>query len=114
MVVMKYLLLVTVLLSAFCLQAQGPAIENEHLIQPADLAQLLQSKNPKPLIFNIGPRMLYDQAHITGAELIGPASDPRGLDALKTRVKALAKHQAIVLDKLVQDERPEEEIPTGI
>jgi DNA polymerase elongation subunit (family B) len=25
-----------------------------------------------------------------------------------------AKHQAIVLDKLVQDERPEEEIPTGI
>ena len=25
-----------------------------------------------------------------------------------------SKHQAIILDKLVQDERPEEEIPTGI
>jgi hypothetical protein len=25
-----------------------------------------------------------------------------------------SKHQALILDKLVQDERPEEEIPTGI
>jgi predicted PolB exonuclease-like 3'-5' exonuclease len=28
--------------------------------------------------------------------------------------KVTSKHQAIILDKLVQDERPEEEIPTGI
>src|SRR5258708_7377146 len=28
--------------------------------------------------------------------------------------KVTSKHQVIILDKLVQDERPEEEIPTGI
>jgi len=28
--------------------------------------------------------------------------------------KVTSKHQAVILDKLVQDERPEEEIPTGI
>jgi thiosulfate/3-mercaptopyruvate sulfurtransferase len=84
------------LVSALCF-AQSPAVDNDHLVQPAQLAQLLQSKDPKPLIFNVGPRMLYEQAHITGAELIGPASDPHGLEALRTRVKSVPKKQEIVL-----------------
>ncbi len=91
------LTLFILLVASVAALAQGPAIENAHLIQPSDLAQLLQSKDPKPLIFNIGPRMLYDQAHITGAELIGPATDPRGIDALKARVRTLPKKQFIVL-----------------
>jgi thiosulfate/3-mercaptopyruvate sulfurtransferase len=85
------------LLSAVAAFAQGPFVDNDHLVQPSELAQLLQSKSPKPLILNIGPRMLYEQAHIAGAELIGPAADPRGLEALRARVKALPKNQAIVL-----------------
>ena len=85
------------LLSAVAAFAQGPFVDNDHLVQPFELAQLLQSKSPRPLIFNIGPRMLYEQAHIAGAELIGPAADPRGLEALRARVKALPKNQAIVL-----------------
>lgn len=85
------------LLSVLAAFAQSPMVDNDHLIQPSELAQILQSKAAKPLIFNVGPRMLYEQAHITGAELIGPASDPRGLDALRTRVKSLPKKQAIVL-----------------
>jgi hypothetical protein len=93
---MKALILTLALLSVSAL-AQGPAVENDHLIQPSELAKIVQSTGAKPLILNIGPRMLFQQAHITGAELIGPASDPRTLEALKTRVKSVSKTQSIVL-----------------
>jgi thiosulfate/3-mercaptopyruvate sulfurtransferase len=93
---MKQLVLALLLVSVSAF-AQGPAIENDHLVQPSDLSKIVQSTGAKPLIFNIGPRMLFEQAHITGAEFIGPASDPRGLEALKTRVKSVAKTQSIVL-----------------
>lgn len=72
-------------------------IGNDHLIAAADLAKILQSNGTKPLIFNVGPRMLYEQAHITGAEYIGAGSSPEGIEALKARVKPLAKAKAIVL-----------------
>ncbi len=80
-------------LSAF---AQFAAIEPV-LIQPQELAAILNSKQPKPLILNIGPRMLYAQAHIPGAEYIGPGSDESGRQALRNRVKNVAKKQFIVL-----------------
>ena len=37
------------------------------------------------------------QAHIPGAEYIGAASSPQGMQALRTRVKPLAKNTSIVL-----------------
>jgi thiosulfate/3-mercaptopyruvate sulfurtransferase len=89
-----FLLFITLVSAVF---AQEKAIENDHLIQPAELANLLQSKAPRPLILNVGPRLLYEQAHIDGAEFIGAASDPNALEALKTRVKSLSKKQSIVL-----------------
>ena len=94
---MKSIFVVAVLFITITACAQGPAVDIAHLMQPADLAQIIQSKSPKPLILNIGPRMLYAQAHITGAELIGPAADPRAIEALKARMKSVAKNQAIVL-----------------
>src|SRR5580704_6500311 len=46
------------------------------LINPEDLLAILQSpKSDKPLILNVGPHLIYMQAHIPGAEFIGPASD---------------------------------------
>jgi 3-mercaptopyruvate sulfurtransferase SseA len=77
---------------AFAQSATEPA-----LIQPQELASLLQASKAKPLILNIGPRMLYNQAHIPGAEYIGAGSDAQGREALRTRVKSLPKKQAIVL-----------------
>ena len=77
--------------------AQGPMVDSDHLIQTADLAHTLQSNAQKPLIFNVGPRMLYQQAHIVGAEYIGAGSEPNGIEALKTRVKSVPKKQSIVL-----------------
>jgi rhodanese-related sulfurtransferase len=67
------------------------------LIQPAELASLLQSKQLKPLILNVGPRLLYRQAHIPGAEYIGAGSDPAARQALRDRVKSVPKNQPIVL-----------------
>ena len=94
---MKSFLAIVLLFTSAVALAQGPAVDIAHLIQPADLAQIIQSKSAKPLILNIGPRMLYVQAHITGSELIGPAADPRAIEVLKARVKSVPKRQAIVL-----------------
>jgi len=92
---MKYALFLSFLIFsafAFAQTATEPA-----LIQPQELASILQAGKAKPLILNIGPRMLYNQAHIPGAEYIGAGSDPQGREALRTRVKSVSKKQAIVL-----------------
>lgn len=79
--------------------AQGippdPQIPSKHLISPEELNQML--KTQKPLVLSIGPRSLYDQARISGAEFIGSTSTPEGLDALRTRVKSEPKDKLIVL-----------------
>jgi len=67
------------------------------LVQPAELAQMLRSGKNNPLILNVGPRMLFVQAHIPGAEFIGAGSDPDTIARLKTRVASLPKKSAIVL-----------------
>ena len=77
--------------------SQIPPPGKADLVSPEDLVKILQANGPKPLILSVGPRMLYMQAHIVGAELIGPASEPSGIDALKQRVKALPKTQPIVI-----------------
>lgn len=72
-----------------------PQIPPKQLMSPEELNQLL--KAAKPLILNVGPRSLYDQARIPGAEYIGTGSTPEGLEALKSRVAALPKDALIVL-----------------
>ena len=68
------------------------------VMNPEELAKVLQSAaKPKPLILNVGPRLLFQQAHITGAEYVGAGSDAQGLEALRSRVKALPKKTSIVL-----------------
>lgn len=77
-------------------QQQAPA--EPQLISPEDLVQILQSpKSEKPLILNVGPRLLYVQAHLPGAELIGPASTEQGIQALHNRVKSLSRTKSIVI-----------------
>lgn len=77
--------------------SQGPSLGKGQLLAPEDLVKILQAKGPKPLILSIGPRMLYAQAHIPGAEFIGPGSEAQGIEALKQRVKSLPKTKSIVL-----------------
>ncbi len=68
------------------------------LIDPADLLELLQSpRGEKPLILNVGPHLLYMQAHIPGSEYIGAGSDSQGIESLRRRVKSLDRKTSIVL-----------------
>jgi|SRR5581483_7839721 len=67
------------------------------LIQPADLAAVLKSEGPRPLIIQVGFHVLYTQAHIPGSEYIGPGSRPDGIQQLHQRVDPLPRTREIVL-----------------
>ena len=78
--------------------ADDLAPDNSQLVSPGDLVKILQStKGEKPLILNIGPHLLYMQAHIPGSEYIGAGSDSQGIESLRRRVKALSHKTFIVL-----------------
>lgn len=73
------------------------ALNQAQLIKPEELVKVLQATKAKPLILNVGPRMLYMQAHLPGAEFIGPGSDPEAIKQLRARAQSLARTSAIVL-----------------
>ena len=68
------------------------------LIQPETLAARLTNPSAaKPAIFYIGFPVLYHGAHITGAILVGAASKPEGLEALRQAVAKLPHDSEIVI-----------------
>jgi thiosulfate/3-mercaptopyruvate sulfurtransferase len=73
-------------------------IPRGQLIQPEELNKLLAHPQAmKPLILQVGSRLMFDQAHIKGAEYAGPAGDADGLDALRNRVSPLPRNSFIVI-----------------
>jgi len=67
-------------------------------MQPEELAKVIQSTTgQKPVVLYVGPRTFYVQAHISGAEYIGPTSKPDGLDKLRARAKSLARESVVVI-----------------
>ncbi len=92
----KPLIASIVLLLATLASAQSATTLNaKDQIAPADLAKTMASS--KPLILFVGPRTLYTQAHIPGAEYIGMTAYPEGIHALQARVEKLSKTRYIVL-----------------
>jgi len=78
--------------------AADVGVDQAHLVRPAELAAILRSPGArKPLVLQIGFRILYEQAHIPGAEYVGASSDAAGLSRLRSRVERLPKDAAIVL-----------------
>ena len=73
------------------------SIPKSALVQPEELNKTLQASGTKPVILQIGPHMLFVQAHIPGSEYVGGASTPEGLEKLRARAKTLKKSDAIVL-----------------
>ncbi|MGA3126284.1 MAG: rhodanese-like domain-containing protein [Candidatus Korobacteraceae bacterium] len=73
------------------------ALSQSVLIQPAELVKALQFSKTKPVVLNVGPKMLYQQAHIPGAEFIGPGSDSESIKQLRARVQSLPHSTVIVL-----------------
>jgi hypothetical protein len=74
------------------------SIPPAQLLQPEELNRLLHVKGAsKPLMLQMGARMLYAQAHIAGSEYVGQGSLPEGLNQLRTRVALLNRKTFIVL-----------------
>ena len=95
---MKRLLLFVLLLSTYAAAVGPDEIPSAAQITPQALVRILQSNQAaKLLILNVGPRVLFAQAHVRGAEFIGPTSDPRGIEALRSRVRSLPKNKEIIL-----------------
>jgi len=68
------------------------------LIQPEELAKAMQSSAAaKPIILNVGPRVIYVQAHIPGAGFIGPTNKPEGLAKLRTRAHSMSHDSFVVI-----------------
>ena len=66
-------------------------------MQPAELNGLLHAGAAKPLMLQVGSRVLFEQAHIAGSEYAGPGSQPAGLQLLQKRVAQLPHDTLIVL-----------------
>lgn len=72
--------------------------ENESTISPEDLVKALKlATKQQPLVLNIGPRTLYQQAHIPGAEYIAPGSSAQLNAALEARMKTVSHGKFIVI-----------------
>jgi hypothetical protein len=95
-----FLLTAVIAVATFAL-AQSPAKAAEDVpaasqIQTAELVQAIKGTQ-KPVILYVGPQAFYAQAHIPGAEFIGPVGKPEGMDKLRARTAALPKNSAVVI-----------------
>ena len=86
--------------------AQGPAkpavaaddVPAANQIQPDQLVAALKASGAqKPTILYVGPKAFYLQAHIPGAENIGPVSRPEGMEKLRARAASLPKDSPVVI-----------------
>ena len=68
-------------------------------VMPADFAkELAGAAGPdKPVVVCTAPAFLYRVAHIPGAVLHGPASDPLGLSSLTTWAQTLPRSTSLVI-----------------
>jgi thiosulfate/3-mercaptopyruvate sulfurtransferase len=97
----RYIAVPAALLS-LALLAQMPANapdpwKESDLIQPQALAARLTGSAPKPKILYVGFPILYRGAHISGAELAGPASKPEGLELLKQTAAKLSRTEELII-----------------
>jgi thiosulfate/3-mercaptopyruvate sulfurtransferase len=68
------------------------------LMQPQELNRMLQSSGTaRPVILQVGSQVMFDQAHIPGAEYAGPGSLAAGMSLLRKRVAGLGRGKPIVI-----------------
>ncbi|MFP5235562.1 MAG: rhodanese-like domain-containing protein [Acidobacteriota bacterium] len=71
-------------------------IPSADLMQPQALKQLLDAKKA-PAMFQVGSRLFFSEAHISGSTYAGPGSSEQGLDLLQKAVAHMPKGKLIVL-----------------
>jgi thiosulfate/3-mercaptopyruvate sulfurtransferase len=68
------------------------------VMQPEELVLAMKSAGArKPLVLYVGPKSFYSQAHIPGAEYIGPVARPEGMEKLRARAASLPKDGPVVI-----------------
>jgi len=75
----------------------APAASDLPLLAPEELARILAGPGDKPLLFHVGFKKLYQQAHIPGSEFLGPGADDEALERLRQRVADLPRTADIVI-----------------
>jgi thiosulfate/3-mercaptopyruvate sulfurtransferase len=79
-------------------RVDGDTLTAAHLIQPQELALALNYPVPRrPVVLQVGFKVLFRTGHIAGSRFVGPGSKPEGLAALDSVLKAVTKQQRIVL-----------------
>lgn len=74
------------------------SIPQSQLLQPEELVRVLKSnQKEKPVILQVGSRVMFSQAHIPGSEYAGPGSQQSGIQSLEDTVSAQPKNRHIVL-----------------
>ena len=72
--------------------------DSPYVMRPEVLAKLLQATSgPKPVVLYVGPRFMWAQGHIKGAENMGPASRQENLEKLHARAAQLPKDSLVVI-----------------
>jgi thiosulfate/3-mercaptopyruvate sulfurtransferase len=78
--------------------SSASSIPASQLIQAEELSHLLHTRGlDKPLILQVGSRVMFAQAHIPGSEYAGAASQDAGSQQLRNRVAQLPRKTFIVL-----------------
>ena len=82
--------------------ASGPGsastVPQAQLMQAAELAKLLKSSGAdRPVVFQVGSLVMFQQAHIPNSGYAGPTSQSNGLALLKKLAAPLKKDQLIVI-----------------
>lgn len=96
-------LLTALVIATMIASGQSPAkpandVPAANQIQPEELAQSIKSGGAqKPLVLYVGPKAFYTQAHIPGAEFIGPVARPEGMEKLRARAASLTKDGPVVI-----------------
>jgi thiosulfate/3-mercaptopyruvate sulfurtransferase len=84
--------------SAGASSSSATAIPESRLIQSEALVQLLKAgEKEKPLILQVGSRVMFSQAHIPGSDYAGPGSQAPGIQSLENTVSSVPKDKQIVL-----------------
>jgi len=67
-------------------------------IEPADLVKAIQLPvAQRPLVLQIGFRVMFQQAHIPGSEYLGPGADATAVEQLRKRMQPVARDKFVVL-----------------
>ena len=96
MIRLAALLMLLAALPALAQPGSAPTIPQSVLIQPEELAATLKG-GPRPVILQVGFKVMYDEAHIPGALYAGPGSKDDGIAVLKEAAASIGKSQEVIL-----------------